>query len=245
MNLAKVLQWSLSLLLIVGNGCRKSENQDPPTESVELFHKGKGVWLPEQIRSEFGLVVEEVSEKRFSKKIQKQAQVFRSSEATGEAVIFLSGAEAKELRRGQAVRLTFRDEPVFSGTLTRIENGMRAVSEQFEGVIEFPVREGVVAGMFFEAEFELPAGPAVVAVPKGAVLQTAQGTYVYARNGGHLIRTAVKTGFSQDGFIEIVDALYTGDAVVTKGIESVWLVELSALKGGKPCCAVPKKGSKG
>jgi len=244
MSLAKVLQWALSLLLIVGSGCRKSESHDPATESVELFHKGKGVWLPEQIRSEFGLALEEVSEKRFSKKIQKQAQVFRASEATGEAVVFLSGAEANELRRGQAVRLKFTNGAVFSGTLTRIENGMRAVSEQFEGVIEFPGRAGVVAGTFVEAEFELPVGPPVIAVPRGAVLQMAHGTYVYARNGEHLTRTRVRTGSSHDGFIEIEEGLYSGDAVVTKGIESVWLVELSALKGGKPCCAVPKKGNK-
>ena len=81
----------------------------------------------------------------------------------------------------------------------------------------------------------------VFVVPESALLVTADGSYVYAVNGTHLTRTRVKTGAASEGFVEIEDGLYAGDSVAAKGVDGLWLVELSALKGGTPCCPVPKK----
>jgi hypothetical protein len=41
--------------------------------------------------------------------------------------------------------------------------------------------------------------------------------------------------------VAIEDGLYAGDSVAVRGVDGLWLVELSALKGGTPCCSVPKK----
>ena len=73
------------------------------------------------------------------------------------------------------------------------------------------------------------------------MLSAADGDYVYVVNGKHLTRTKVKTGGAFEGFVEIVDGLYAGDSVAAKAVNSLWFVELSALKGGKPCCVAPKK----
>jgi len=59
-------------------------------------------------------------------------------------------------------------------------------------------------------------------------------------NGTHLTRTRVKTGASSEGLVEVQDGLYTGDSVAVKGAQNIWLVELSAIKGGTPCCPVKK-----
>ena len=72
------------------------------------------------------------------------------------------------------------------------------------------------------------------------MLVAADGTYVYAVNGTHLTRTRIKTGAASEGLVEIQDGLYAGDSVVVKGVQNIWLVELSALKGGTPCCPVKK-----
>jgi multidrug efflux pump subunit AcrA (membrane-fusion protein) len=42
----------------------------------------------------------------------------------------------------------------------------------------------------------------------------------------------VKTGSEADGKIEITDGLFQGDQVVAKPVETLWLIELRATKGG-------------
>jgi hypothetical protein len=78
-------------------------------------------------------------------------------------------------------------------------------------------------------------------VPEPAVIRGATGAFVYVANGEHFTRTPVKMGRVADGQAEILDGLYAGDVVVWKAAEPLWMVELYALRGGVPCCPVPKK----
>jgi hypothetical protein len=233
--------------LLALSGCQEKRSDEPSATSVNLFQKGKGVWLPEQMQTEFGVQIEDVAERRISRTVRRTAQVFRISgnDSVGEAIVSLVPAEARELRPGQRVTLKLREAPAFDGLLKTLDNQMQPVSGQLEAIIEFS-RENprIEIGSFLEAQFVVGEPIAFLAVPESAILTTALGTYVYARNGEHLTRTLVKTGARQDGFVAIEEGLYAGDAVAVKGVENVWLVELSALKGGKPCCAVPKKGGK-
>jgi multidrug efflux pump subunit AcrA (membrane-fusion protein) len=80
-----------------------------------------------------------------------------------------------------------------------------------------------------------------IVVPKSALLSGAEGDSVYTVNGTHLTRTRVKAGMTREDRVEIRDGLYAGDIVACKGVEGLWAVELSALKGGTPCCPMPKK----
>ena len=73
---------------------------------------------------------------------------------------------------------------------------------------------------------------AVAAIPQSALLRTTEGSFVYAVNGDAYFRTAVKTGAEVDGWIEITDGLLAGDQVVTRPVETLWLIELRATKGG-------------
>lgn len=90
---------------------------------------------------------------------------------------------------------------------------------------------------------EKPAGDEKVSMwaPESAVIRGATGAFVYVANGEHFTRTPVKMGRVADGQAEILDGLYAGDVVVSKAAEPLWMVELYALRGGVPCCPVPKK----
>jgi multidrug efflux pump subunit AcrA (membrane-fusion protein) len=155
----------------------------------------------------------------------------------------LTTAEMKDLKPEHAVRLKADgsgDERL--GRLVRVDEQTHATLGQTEALVEFAYTQHRVAiGTFLAATFLIGESKPVLVVPKTALLTAADGTFVYAVNGEHFTRTKIKVGAATDRFVEVEDGLYSGDMVVVKGVESLWLIELSALKGGKPCCAVPKK----
>jgi hypothetical protein len=234
----------VALLGLLINGCTKNTEPPPEPEKVNLFQKGKGIWLPEEMRKDFGVEFVEVTEKRFSKYFKKTAHVFRAPTKghAGEATLYLSPEEAKEIKVGQGISLNAAGMAEMTGSLVRLDAQLQSVSGQVEGIIEFAGEaQPIDPGAFLAATVPTKEATGVLAVPQSAILDTAQGHFVYTVNGKHLTRTRVKLGAISDGFVEIQDGLYAGDAVAVRGIDSLWLVELSALKGGKPCCAAPRK----
>lgn len=217
-------------------------------EKLSLFQKGKGVCLPDELKKEFGVETVEVAEKPLPRRLTKTARVYRAA-SDGEraaASVLVTTEEAQELKPGQAVvlRRAHDDEAPFSGTLVRMDEHARQVLGQVELLVEFAdAARRFPVGAFLSASFTTREPKPVFVVPETAVLRCADGCYVYAVNGVHLTRTPVKIGAKADGLVEVEDGLYAGDAVVRQGIENLWLVELSALKGGTPCCPVPKKGA--
>jgi multidrug efflux pump subunit AcrA (membrane-fusion protein) len=75
----------------------------------------------------------------------------------------------------------------------------------------------------------------VVSIPRSALLQTAEGNFVYTVSGNRFVRTTIKIGARNDKFVEVVDGLYAGDQVVVKPVMTLWLAELQAIRGGKAC----------
>lgn len=88
------------------------------------------------------------------------------------------------------------------------------------------------------------SGESVISIPKSAVLATTAGLSVYVENGDYYKRAPVKVGRMFGDHAEITDGVYEGDRVVTDAAETLWLIELRAVKGGKGCCPMPEKGSK-
>jgi multidrug efflux pump subunit AcrA (membrane-fusion protein) len=177
---------------------------------------------------------------------EKTAEVYRATrgENPGGAMVWCSAAEAKELTAGQRVALRASNDREVAGKLVRLDPQAHAGLGQIEALIEFADPSRVMAaGTFVTATFADGEARSLLAVPASALLDAADGCYVYAVNGNHLTRTRVKVGPINDGFVGIEDGLYSGDSVATRGVGNLWLVELSALKGGTPCCPVPKKDS--
>jgi hypothetical protein len=84
-------------------------------------------------------------------------------------------------------------------------------------------------------------GKDALVVPSSAVLNTAEGTFLFVVNGDHYKRTPVKVGDTFGSLVEITDGIYEGDAVVAEAAQTLWLIELRAVKGGKGCCPIPEK----
>jgi len=76
---------------------------------------------------------------------------------------------------------------------------------------------------------------AVPAVPAAALLRTVKGDFVYVSNGGWMLRTPVKIGASDGSWFEVLDGLYEGDSIVTRGTQALWMAELQAVNGGVGC----------
>ena len=246
MNCIYLLALPLALMALAGCDSKPAEGVPSESEAVRLFKDGKGVWFSDETRRLFDLEIAEVTEKPIPRQIRKTAQVFRAGceSKPASAMMLVSVGEAKELKVGQLVSLQppSGSGPEIKGKLVRLDTLTQTVLSQVEALLEFPdPLPRCTEGTFLSATFTNHRDKPVLVVPESALLNAADGCYVYTVNGTHLTRTRVKTGASSQGWLEIEEGLYLGDSVAAKGVENLWLVELSAIKGGTPCCPVPRK----
>ncbi len=241
----------LFLFAVVGlTGCNpmRTDTATPEAETVAIFKDGKGVLFSEETRKLFGVEIAEAAEKPVRQCVQKVAQVYRpgGDGSPCRATLLLGVDESKVLKVGQPVSLkaAHRERVELTGWLVRLDAQAYAALGQVEALVEFSdPQQQCAVGTFLTATFTNAEVKFALVVPESALLTAADGCYVYTVNGSHFTRTRVKAGTASDGFIAIEDGLYAGDSVAAKGVESLWLVELSALKGGTPCCAAPKKNA--
>jgi multidrug efflux pump subunit AcrA (membrane-fusion protein) len=228
-------------------GCKRDDATDglnAEPAQLQLFEKGKGLRLPDEMQRSLGVETVEVAEKLMTRQIEKPAQVYRaaSDSQRAAALVWLNDAEATRLNTGQSVSLvTFAGEKL-TGTLSRIEQHLTNLLGQSEAVIEFPDdNRRVPAGSLLTAVFGGANTNTVTAIPASAVVRGVENSFVYTASGAHHVRTPVKLGAESDGWVEIVDGLYSGDVVVARAVDALWTIELCALKGGTPCCPVGRK----
>ena len=241
-----ILVAAILAFMLSGCGPKKPESAASETLKVSLFKEGKGVLLSDETKKLFGWEIAEVAEKPMQRRLQRPAQVYRAGRegVLASAMLLLSAEEAKGLKVGQPVKLKTGDSPEISGWLVCLDAQTQTVLGQVEGLVEFAdPQQRYPAGAFVTASFTNGEAKTVLVVPESALLTAADGSYVYTINGSRLIRTPIKPGVVTDGFVEIEDGLYAGDSVAAKGVDGLWLVELSALKGGTPCCPVPKNNA--
>ncbi|MBI3870443.1 MAG: hypothetical protein HY299_18095 [Verrucomicrobia bacterium] len=242
---------TLPLIVALGVGCDSkpagSAESEGGTNTVALFKEGKGVWFTDETKKLFGVEVAEVGEKPMRRRVEKTAQVYRAADDGGTAsgIVRLTTNELASLSVGQSLRLSAgpNDASQFKGRLERLDIQTLPLFGEVEALIEFTdPNHRCSVGDFLTVSFDGESKPALV-VPESALLTAADGSYVYTVNGTRLTRARVKAGAAANGLVAIEDGLYAGDSVAAKGVENLWLVELSALKGGTPCCPAPKKNS--
>lgn len=102
-----------------------------------------------------------------------------------------------------------------NGTVRLVEPTIDATTRLGRARVTIEDTDAVRSGMFMDAEI-LVAERETVAVPVTAVGSTADGTTVMTVNDGVVRRTLVKTGIRDGGWVEIVEGIKVGDAVVTK-----------------------------
>jgi hypothetical protein len=249
----------VALTVLIGVGCghkegdghehgkEKAEGKDGHDHEAEApsgasFKAGKGVSVTDETKKLLGVAVADVTERKLPNQIRLTVQVFGEKhhhllsaedhsgcDVHGSA--FLPASAAALVKPGQPV-LVFKDTNSPLGGVVLAAQKALALGET-EVVIG--VSNGTAAlkpGEFVPARINLPREEAVTAVPQSALLRTPEGTFVYAVNGDAYFRTAVKVGTEADGWVEITDGLLAGDAVVTKPVQTLWLIELRAVKGG-------------
>lgn len=223
--IALLAPFAAALSGCIDSAASPSSEHTPAPENGAQFKEGKGVALTTLMMKSIGLKTAEVAEEKLAPSFTVGLQAMqRGKEVSG----WLTDAQAAHVRPGMEVELGSG-----KGSVLRIEKAPYVTLGDFEVTIQ--TTSPTEAGTTINATFRLPAGDAVTAIPKGALLTTAEGTFVYAKNDEFYLRTPVKVGATSGDHVEITDGLYTGDEIVTTPVMSLWLAELQILRGGKAC----------
>lgn len=228
------LQILLALLTLTPLAARAGEEKK--TETTERgqneiqFKKSKGLFLPALTKETIGLKMLDVEEKALASTLTLQAQVYDTATAgTALASAWLPLADAEKLSPGQTLQM----EGNRPATVQEISLLTAKVNQQAEVLLAITDKDGKLAvGNFVAGSLALPGAEGVV-IPRGALLTSCQGTFVYTDNGGWLMRTAVTAGAEKDGLIAISDGLLSGDQIVANPVMTLWMTELQAVNGGK------------
>ncbi len=235
------------IMLPAGCSNKESDGRGHNTEKEESpsgasFKPGKGVILTEETSKILGLEVADVAEEklpqvvRFNIQIYGEAHRFMHSDVdhTGCDVHgsgFLPPERAVLVESKQPVKLLTAANETIDGFVVAVKKNIEhGETEIVVGVTGAGTR--LKDGEFVTATITLARSEAVTVIPRSALLRTSEGTFVYVVNGEAYYRTAVKTGGEANDKIEIIDGLFAGDQVVTMPVETLWIIELRATKGG-------------
>jgi multidrug efflux pump subunit AcrA (membrane-fusion protein) len=189
-----------------------------------------------------GIEVADVTEQKLPNQIRFTMQVFgekhyhllNPQDHTGcdvHGAAFLSADAAAVVKTGQPVQVFKDTNRPLDGVVLAVQKALAlGESEVVIGVSN--ATAALKSGEFVPARINLPRNEAVATIPQSALLRTSEGTFVYVVNGDACFRRPVKVGSETDGWVEITDGLLAGDQVVTKPVQTLWLIELRATKGG-------------
>jgi hypothetical protein len=224
--------------------CQKqtAEHSGQPPENGAQFKEGQGVALTDAMKRSISLKVAEVEEVKVAPSIRVALHVIPDgsglqrvafSPTATTASGWLTTEQAAIVKPGMNAELTIAGAPDDRGLVKRVEKAPYQMLGDSEVTVE--TATPLPTGARVLATFHAPEGDAVTAIPRSALLTTAEGSFVYAVNGDFYVRTPVKVGALSDGHAEITEGLYTGDNVVVSPVMSLWLAELQVLRGGKAC----------
>jgi hypothetical protein len=256
-SIAILLALLVASSLFVGCGHKEGDGHDHGKEahgkddghghgeespSGASFKAGKGVIVTEETKKLLGVEVADVTERKLPNQVRFTVQVFgekhhhllNQEDHSGCDVHgsgFVSTNTAAIVKSGQPVELLKSTNAPLGGVVLAVQKALAlGESEIVIGVSN--ATAALKSGEFVPARINLPRDEAVPVIPQPALLRTSEGTFVYAVNGDAYFRTAVKVGSEADGWVEITDGLLAGDQVVTTPVQTLWLIELRATKGG-------------
>ncbi len=224
---------SLAIILsgiaaLLGTSCQESNAGanalKPAPENGAQFRKGQGLSLTDEMKKSIGFKTAEVTEEEISSTITLDLTATTTHEARGP----LTPLQGTSIKSGMEITIAS-----IKGTVKSVEKIPFGAPGDLEAIVS--ISESLAPGNSYQGTVHLPSTGPVAAVPASALLTTAEGTFVYALNEKAYIRTPVKTGASNDKFVEITEGLYSGDEIVTTPVMSLWMAELQVLRGGKAC----------
>lgn len=206
------------------------------------FRPGKGISITDETREIIGLETAIASEEKLPQEIRFNVQVYGDPhhfpgidpEQTGcdvHGAGFVTEEKAALIQSGQKIVLKGLDGQMLEGFVVAVQKAT-AIGEAEVVVGVLNAESKLKDGQFVQTTLSIPREAAVVTIAATAVLKTLEGTFVYVSEGDYFHRTPVKTGSVIDGKIEIVEGVSAGDSVVVRPVETLWLIELRATKGG-------------
>lgn len=228
-------------------GAHEEEEHDHHEGGEEAeFVEGKGLRLPEEMKKSLGIQIQTITETQLRTEVNETAQVYRSADEKARgtrrtrpgfayASATIDTREAKSMMRGQMVELQPLSgaSNVIQASIVDFDKQMEPFSEHWEAIIEIPDPEKRFAvGTFLKAMFPSSRIHSGFVIPKNALLDAAEGNFVYVEKGEYLARTPVTVGGTTSAGIEITGGLQPGERIVTKSVETLWLIELRLVKGG-------------
>lgn len=207
------------------------------------FVEGKGIMLLDETKNAIGLQLAEAEQRELVPAVSLEAQVYRGatepSRSGGEqsgsayATAFVGPPLAEKLKSGEPAVLETHDAE-YKAVVWRVDPISKEAVNNVEVILQIPDPQGSLkVGEFMSGSVtESGAAATVVAIPRSAVLETATGKFAFVQNGDYLLRTPIVTGSESVDYVEIADGIYEGDIVVTHPVETLYLIELRATKGG-------------
>jgi hypothetical protein len=225
-----------------GHGHGHGHGHGEESSAGASFKPGKGVIVTEETRKLLGLEVADVIETNLPNQIRFTVQVFGEQhhhplnqedhsgcDVHGAGLLATNTAAA--VKPGQPVELIKGTNSPLPGVVLAVRK-LLALGEAEILVGVSNAAALLKAGDFIPARLTLAGHHVQAAIPQTALLVTSEGAFVYVINGEAYFRTAVKTGNEAGGWVEVTDGLLAGDQVVTRPVQTLWLIELRATKGG-------------
>lgn len=225
----------------------KEEITETSTSSVSepekiKYEDGKGLKVSETSVKALGIQFGLAEKKPVVPAISINAQVYRSALETptkfsreqagmAYATVSVEPTIADQLRLKQPLTL---DDGSMQGTLWRIDRTQLPVTGKVELLLELDDSQGKLSvGSYINGRFQVGTAPvAMVTIPNSALLKTAQGTFVYVKNGDYLLKTSVSQGQQLDQLTVITQGLQGGETLVIEPVQTLYLIELRLSKGG-------------
>lgn len=228
------------------HGRPAAHGDDPGTDhehsSGVEFVQGRGLVIPPATRQSIGLRTVRAERRAVPREIRFTVQVFGEQhrhhaiendhsgcDVHGSAL--LPHERSQQIEAGQRVELLGRTNGSPQGVV--LAASQAPALGELELVIGFSNAAAMLRpGDFLPARVRIDREAHVVAIPAEAVLRTAEGTFVYVEADAAFQRRRVLVGSEADGWSEIVTGLSESEIVAREPVQTLWLAELRATRGG-------------
>jgi len=136
------------------------------------------------------------------------------------AEVEVSEIKKAEIQLGQESLVVIDSYPAktFTGKIIQIRPLVDPQSRTLKVTIEVPNEERLLnAGMFSRVKIQVAEHRDVILVPKSAIAEIGAKKVAYKVNNSIAHRIEVRTGYEQDGKIEVLAGIKAGELVVTEG----------------------------
>ena len=136
------------------------------------------------------------------------------------AYLFVPEREFRQISAGQPVHIEIDalSGPPVIAAVTRISPVVDPVTGTFKITIELRGDDhNIKPGMFGRMSIVYDRHENVLQVPRSAIIETANDSYVFVVEDELGLRKAVETGFSNNGMVEVTSGLKDGEQVITVG----------------------------